>query len=76
MDQLHRAAEGQRGITNEVFYPTANAAAKQFIDPVTANDTNVFLPPETMNKLTVMKAVPSDILRLENRLWAELKTGR
>jgi putrescine transport system substrate-binding protein len=64
------------GITNEVFYPTANAAAKPFIDPVTANDTNVFPPPETMNKLTVMKAVPSDILRLENRLWAELKTGR
>ncbi|HTJ91741.1 MAG TPA: polyamine ABC transporter substrate-binding protein [Pararobbsia sp.] len=63
-------------ITNEVFYPTANLASKQFIDPVTANDPNVFPPPDALAKLTVMKPVPSDILRLENRLWAELKTGR
>ncbi|CAM2144207.1 putrescine ABC transporter periplasmic binding protein [Pararobbsia alpina] len=63
-------------ITNEVFYPTANLASKQFVDPTTANDPNVFPPADVLAKLTVMKPVPSDILRLENRLWAELKTGR
>jgi putrescine transport system substrate-binding protein len=25
--------------------------------------------------MTLMKPMPSDILRLENRLWAQLKTG-
>jgi putrescine transport system substrate-binding protein len=28
-----------------------------------------------LSKMTLMKPMPSDILRLENRLWAQLKTG-
>jgi putrescine transport system substrate-binding protein len=28
-----------------------------------------------LKKMVLMKPMPADILRLENRLWAQLKTG-
>ncbi len=63
------------GITNEVFYPTPNTAARSFVTASVANDAGVYPPPEVLAKMTMMKALPADILRLENRLWAQLKTG-
>jgi putrescine transport system substrate-binding protein len=62
-------------ITNEVFYPTANKAARQFVTPGVAQDTTVYPGDDVLSKMTLMKPMPSDILRLENRLWAQLKTG-
>ncbi|MFM0058803.1 polyamine ABC transporter substrate-binding protein [Paraburkholderia phytofirmans] len=62
-------------ITNEVFYPTANKAARQFVTPAVAQDKTVYPGDEVLSKMTLMKPMPTDILRLENRLWAQLKTG-
>jgi putrescine transport system substrate-binding protein len=63
------------GITNEVFYPTPNKAARAFVTASVANDAGVYPAPDVLAKMTMMKALPADILRLENRLWAQLKTG-
>ncbi|WP_118180279.1 polyamine ABC transporter substrate-binding protein [Paraburkholderia phosphatilytica] len=62
-------------ITNEVFYPTANRSARQFVTPAVSQDPTVYPGDEVLSKMTLMKPVPTDILRLENRLWAQLKTG-
>ena len=63
------------GITNEVFYPNANLEAKKFVKADVANDPVVYPPPEVMKNLFLMKPIPADIMRLENRLWTQLKTG-
>ena len=62
-------------ITNTVFYPTANKAAHQFVTPAVAQDPTVYPPEDVLKKMVLMKPMPADILRLENRLWAQLKTG-
>jgi putrescine transport system substrate-binding protein len=61
-------------ITNEVFYPTANHTARQFVTPAVAQDPTVYPPDDVLKKMTLMKPTPIDIVRLENRLWAQLKT--
>jgi putrescine transport system substrate-binding protein len=63
------------GITNEVFYPTPNKAARPFVTASIAQDPSVYPPEDVMKNMTLMKSLPADILRLENRLWAQLKTG-
>ncbi|MBN3762556.1 polyamine ABC transporter substrate-binding protein [Burkholderia sp. Ac-20365] len=68
-------AKNNAEITNEVFYPTANRAARQFVTPAVAQDTTVYPADDVLSKMTLMKPMPTDILRLENRLWAQLKTG-
>lgn len=62
-------------ITDEVFYPTANKAARALVKPGVANDPTVYPSSETISKMTLMKPIPADILRLENRLWAQYKSG-
>ena len=63
------------GITSEVFYPTPNTAARSFVTASVANDTSVYPPQDVLSKMTLLKSLPANILRLENRLWAQLKTG-
>jgi putrescine transport system substrate-binding protein len=63
-------------ITNEVFYPTANRAARQFVSPVVSQDPSVYPGDDVLSKMTLMRPLPADIVRLENRLWAQLKAGR
>jgi putrescine transport system substrate-binding protein len=63
------------GITNEVFYPTANRAARAYVIPAVAQDPGVFPSEDVLRKMTLMKPLPTEILRLENRLWSQLKTG-
>ncbi|OXC79775.1 polyamine ABC transporter substrate-binding protein [Caballeronia sordidicola] len=62
-------------ITNEVFYPTANKAADQFVTPAIVRDPTIYPPEEVLVKMTLMKPLPVNIVRLENRLWSQLKTG-
>lgn len=64
------------GITNTVFYPTANAQARKFVKPEIANDPAIYPPPALISKLFLLEPVPADIMRLQNRLWTQLKTGR
>jgi putrescine transport system substrate-binding protein len=63
-------------ITNEVFYPTANKDARKYVNPAIANDPSVYPPEHVLKTLYLLKPMPSEILRLQNRLWMELKTGR
>ena len=62
-------------ITNEVFYPTADAAARPFVTPAVAQDPSIYPSEEDIKKMTLLKSLPIEIQRLENRLWAQLKTG-
>jgi putrescine transport system substrate-binding protein len=63
------------GITNDVFYPTPNKPARSFVTASVANDPGVYPPEDVLFKMTLIKAQPVEIQRLENRLWAQLKTG-
>jgi len=62
-------------ITAAVFYPTANLKAKQYLAPAVANDPTVYPTPATLKTMSVVQPEPTDIMRLENRLWDQLKTG-
>lgn len=62
-------------ITNKVFYATANLAAKKYVKPEIANDPTIYPPPSVVKNLFVQQPLPAEIMRLENRLWTQLKTG-
>ncbi|MCW3478642.1 polyamine ABC transporter substrate-binding protein [Neisseriaceae bacterium JH1-16] len=62
-------------ITSEVYYPTANRAAQQYLPATIANDPVVFPTDSELKKMVVMKLVPPDIQRLQSRLWEQFKTG-
>jgi putrescine transport system substrate-binding protein len=63
-------------ITNNMFYPNANKAAREFVVPAVANNPAVYPPPEVAQNLFVIQAQPLNIQRLQTRLWSELKSGR
>ncbi|MGN6231629.1 MAG: polyamine ABC transporter substrate-binding protein [Trinickia sp.] len=63
-------------ITDAVYYPTANADAKQYVDPKIANDPAVYPPADVVKTLFLLKPLPPEIQRLQTRLWTEFKTGR
>ncbi len=62
-------------ITNKVYYPTANLAARKYVSPELANDPTIYPPESVMKTLFPLKPMPADILRLEHRLWSQLKSG-
>lgn len=64
------------GITNKVFYPTPNIPARKLVQPAIASDAGIYPPPAVMQTLFLLQPLPTDILRLQNRLWTQLKTGR
>jgi putrescine transport system substrate-binding protein len=68
--------EVHAAITNEVFYPSANAEARKFVAKDVADDPGVFPTPDVLKTLFLLKPLPADINRLETRLWTEFKTGR
>jgi len=63
-------------ITNQVFYPNANATARPLIKPAILENPAIYPGPERLKSLTLQVPLPADIMRLENRLWAQIKTGR
>ncbi|MCA3780920.1 MAG: extracellular solute-binding protein [Burkholderia sp.] len=62
-------------ITNEIYYPSANKAAHQYVTPAVAHDPNVYLTADVLDRMTLSKPRSADIARLENCLWQQLKTG-
>lgn len=68
--QVHAA------ITNAVYYPSANLAARQYVNPAVAADPAVYPPPDVLKTLFLLKPLPPAINRLETRLWTEFKSGR
>ena len=63
-------------VTNNMFYPNANKAARSLVVAEVANNPAIYPPPEVASKLFVIQTQPLNILRLQTRLWAELKSGR
>ena len=68
--QVHAA------ITNAVYYPSANAEAKKYVDPKIANDPAVYPSADVVKTLFLLKPLPPEIQRLQTRLWTEIKSGR
>jgi putrescine transport system substrate-binding protein len=68
--QVHAA------ITNAVYYPSANAEAKKYVDPKIANDPAIYPPADVVKTLFLLKPLPPEIQRLQTRLWTEFKSGR
>ncbi|MFM0002412.1 hypothetical protein PQR57_15435 [Paraburkholderia dipogonis] len=64
-------------ITNQVCcYPNANAAARAYMKPAILDDEAVYPRGEKMHSLTPSLPLPTEILRLQNRVWTQLKAGR
>jgi len=68
--QVHAA------ITNTMFYPNANKEARKFVVPDVANNPMIYPAPDVAKSLYLIKPQPVNILRLQSRMWAELKSGR
>jgi putrescine transport system substrate-binding protein len=68
--QVHAA------ITDEVYYPSANLEARKYVDKSVADDPAVYPPADVVKTLFLLKPLPPEILRLQTRLWTELKSGR
>ena len=60
-------------LTNDTAYPTAIPGAKPLIKPVVLADPSVYPPPEVFKKLFSVQPLPTDLQRLESRLWSKLK---
>jgi len=63
-------------ITNKVFYPTPNLPARKLVKPAISSDSGIYPSATVLQTLFMLQPLPNDILRLENRLWTQLKTGR
>ncbi|MDK7178619.1 hypothetical protein QP445_14465, partial [Micrococcus luteus] len=63
-------------ITNEMFFANANLESKKFVKPEIANDPMLYPPQEVRDTLFLMQPQSMELLRLQTRLWAELKAGR
>jgi len=63
-------------ITNQVFYPNANAAGLAYVQADLRKNEAIYPKADRMTSLTLSLPLPAAIMRLENRLWTELKAGR
>ena len=63
-------------ITNSMFYPNANKAARPLVVAEVANNPAIYPPPEVADKLFIIETQPLEILRLQTRMWSQLKSGR
>ncbi|OWT70141.1 polyamine ABC transporter substrate-binding protein [Achromobacter sp. HZ28] len=68
--QVHAA------ITNTMFYPNANKEARKYVVKDVADNPMIYPPADVAKTLYVIKPQPVNILRLQTRMWAELKSGR
>ncbi|MFD1559530.1 polyamine ABC transporter substrate-binding protein [Paraburkholderia silviterrae] len=61
-------------LTNDTSYPSAVPSSRHLVRPEVLADPAVFPPPEVYRKLVISKPMTAQLKRLENRLWAKLKT--
>ena len=62
--------------TNFLSYANGNLASQALIDPAILNDRTVYPDEATMAKLYTIDAHDQQTIRLMNRLWTKVKTGR
>jgi putrescine transport system substrate-binding protein len=63
-------------VTNQLGYPSANAAALPYVKESIRNDPGVYPPPEVVKRLHPDLAEPPAYTRKLNRAWTRIKTGR
>ncbi|WP_043283782.1 polyamine ABC transporter substrate-binding protein [Paraburkholderia oxyphila] len=61
-------------LTNYTSYPSTVPAAKALVRPEVMADPAVFPPPDVYRKLFISTPMTAELTRLQNRLWAKLKT--
>jgi putrescine transport system substrate-binding protein len=62
--------------TNFLSYANGNLASQALIDPAILNDRTVYPDEATMARLYTIDAHDPRTIRLMNRLWTKVKTGR
>lgn len=63
-------------ISNEVQFPSGNAAATPLVDEVLRNDPGVYPTPEIMAKLYAFPDLPPKVQRAMTRAWTKIKSGK
>jgi putrescine transport system substrate-binding protein len=75
MDYLQRPEVTARN-SNFIAYANGNLASQKFIDKAILEDPTVYPDEATMKRLYTITAADQKTLRLTNRLWTKVKTGR
>ncbi len=68
--------EVHAAITNTMFYPNANKEARKYVVKEVADNPMIYPSAEVSKTLYVIKPQPFAIQRLQNSMWASLKSGR
>ena len=63
-------------ITNEVQFPSGNAAATPMVDEAIRNDPGIYPNAETMTKLYAIADLPPKVQRDMTRMWTKIKAGK
>jgi putrescine transport system substrate-binding protein len=75
IDYLQRPEVAARN-SNFIAYANGNLASQKFIDKAVLEDATVYPDEATMKRLYTITAADQKTLRLANRLWTRVKTGR
>jgi putrescine transport system substrate-binding protein len=75
IDYLQRPEVAARN-SNFIAYANGNLASQKFVDKAVLEDATVYPDEATMKRLYTITAADQKTLRLTNRLWTKVKTGR
>ena len=75
IDYLLRSEIAARN-SNFVGYANGNLASQKFVDKAVLEDPTVYPDEATMKKLFIINAQDPKTIRLSNRLWSKVKTGK
>jgi putrescine transport system substrate-binding protein len=75
IDYLQRPEIAARN-SNFIAYANGNLASQKFIDKAVLADPTVFPDEATMRRLYTITAHDQKTLRVVNRLWTKVKTGK
>ena len=75
IDYLQRPEVAARN-SNFVAYANGNLASQRFVDKAVIDDPGVYPDAATMKRLYTITAQDQRTLRLVNRLWTRVKTGK
>ena len=67
--------EVSASLTNEIAYPVANKAAKEFIKPELVSDKSTFLSEEDLGKMASPESFTNDARSAMNSVFTEFKKG-
>ncbi len=67
--------EVSASLTNEIAYPVANKAAKEFIKPEIAGDKSTFLSEEDLGKMAAPESFTNEARSAMNSVFTEFKKG-